>query len=286
MSDHTLSSLNWAHPLIREWFINKFGSPTEPQQQGWPYILAKKATLISAPTGSGKTFTAFLICIDKLFRDALNNKLEDKTQVLYISPLKALNNDIQKNLIEPLNEIIQLAESQGYSPQRIRIAVRTGDTLAKDRQNMLKKPPHILITTPESFFILLTAEKSRALLHDVKTVIVDEIHALANNKRGTHLCLSLERLELLTPDSFIRIGLSATQKPLDEVGHLLVGNGRPLPIIIHIEYAKDFDLAVLVPKSELSAVASNEMWDEIYDRLAELISKHRSTLIFVNTRRL
>lgn len=284
MFNHT--SLNWAHPLVREWFISKFGSPTEPQEQGWPHILAGRATLISAPTGSGKTFAAFLICIDKLFRDALDNKLEDKTQVLYVSPLKALNNDIQKNLIEPLNEIVKLAESKGYSPQLIRTAVRTGDTLAKDRQNMLKKPPHILITTPESLFILLTAQKSRTLLHDVKTVIVDEIHALANNKRGTHLFLSLERLELLTPSSFTRIGLSATQKPLDTVGHILVGNERPAPIIIHIDHSRHFDLAIQVPKSELSAVASNEMWDELYDRLAELIKEHHSTLIFVNTRRL
>lgn len=280
------SSLNWAHPLVQKWFLKKFGSPTEPQEQGWPHILAGKATLISAPTGSGKTFAAFLICINQLVRMALANELPDQTKVVYVSPLKALSNDIQKNLMEPLHEIIDLAKLEGIQMQEIRVAVRTGDTLAKERQKMLKKPPHILVTTPESFYILLTATKSRELLRTIETVIIDEIHALANDKRGAHLCLSLERLEVITASPFVRIGLSATQKPLDQMGHFLVGNTRALPQIIDIGYARHLDLKIEVPKTKLSAVASNEMWDEMYDRLSELTQKHRSVLIFVNTRRL
>lgn len=286
MLSNTENSLQWAHPLVREWFIKQFGSPTEPQEQGWPAILAGKNTLISAPTGSGKTFAAFLTCIEKLVRKALNGTLNDEIEVLYVSPLKALSNDIHKNLTVPLNEIVELAQQQGLVMNEIRVAVRTGDTLPRDRQAMLKKPPHILVTTPESLYILLTAEKSRAMLKQVKTVIVDEIHALANDKRGTHLSLSLERLEALTNHPPNRVGLSATQKPIDVVAKFLAGNHRTLPSIINIGHAKNMELHIEVPASELSAVASNEMWDEIYDRLAELASQNRSTLIFVNTRRL
>src|SRR5438132_5932590 len=210
-------SLAWAHPLIQDWFVQKFGTPTEPQELGWPHILAGRTTLISAPTGSGKTLAAFLACIDRLVRKAIAGDLQDRTEVLYVSPLKALGNDIQKNLEVPLSEIMHLAASRGYLMPEIRTAVRTGDTLAADRRLMLKRPPHILVTTPESFYILLTAEGSRKILRDVETVIVDEIHAVADDKRGAHLTLSLERLEHLTNGPPLRIGLSATQKPIEDV---------------------------------------------------------------------
>src|SRR6201993_1814316 len=186
-------SLAWAHPLLQEWFVQKFGTPTEPQEQGWPHILAGRTTLISAPTGSGKTLAAFLACIDRLVCKALSGDLHDRTEVVYISPLKALGNDIQKNLEAPLGEILQRAAERGLLMPEIRTAVRTGDTLMHERQKMLKRPPHILVTTPESLYILLTAEKSRRILRDVETVIVDEIHAVAGDKRGAHLLLSLER---------------------------------------------------------------------------------------------
>src|SRR5215470_3748513 len=281
-----MSSLSWAHPLIAEWFTRKFGTPTEPQEQGWPHILAGRTSLISAPTGSGKTLAAFLACIDRLVRKALDGNLQDRTEVLYISPLKALGNDIQKNLEVPLGEILKLAGERGLLMPQIRTAVRTGDTLMHERRAMLKCPPHILVTTPESLYILLTAEKSRAILRDVETVIVDEIHAVADDKRGVHLSISLERLEALTHRPPVRIGLSATQKPIEDVAHFLAGNGRPDPVIVNVGHKRALDLAVEVPASELGPVASNEMWDEIYERLVQLINEHRSTLIFVNTRRL
>jgi len=279
------TSLSWAHPLVAEWFVSRFGTPTEPQEQGWPQILAGRTTLISAPTGSGKTLAAFLICIDRLVRKALEGELRDSTEVLYVSPLKALGNDIQKNLEGPLGEILALAGERGYLMPEIRTAVRTGDTLMKERREMLKRPPHILVTTPESLYILLTANSSRALLSHVKTVIVDEIHAVADDKRGAHLTLSLERLDLLA-NSPTRIGLSATQKPLEDVAHFLTGADRPVPAIVNIGHRRKLDLAVEVPRSELGPIATNEMWGEIYDRIAELAQQHRSTLIFVNTRRL
>src|SRR5580698_10476217 len=191
------SSLSWAHPLVAEWFVARFGTPTEPQEQGWPPILAGRTTLISAPTGSGKTLAAFLICIDRLVRKALCGDLRDATEVLYVSPLKALGNDIQKNLEGPLGEILTLAGERGFLMPEIRTAVRTGDTLPAERRAMLKRPPHILVTTPESLYILLTAEKSRNNLCAVETVIVDEIHAVADDKRGAHLTLTLERLDAL-----------------------------------------------------------------------------------------
>ncbi|MGE3320143.1 MAG: DEAD/DEAH box helicase [Candidatus Berkiella sp.] len=282
-----VNDLAWAHPVVQTWFSEKLGLPTEPQQQGWPAILAGKTTLISAPTGSGKTLAAFLACLNDLVTQAIDGNLEDHTTVVYVSPLKALSNDIQKNLLQPLAQIKQQAEAQGLFMQEIRVAVRTGDTLAKERQAMLKNPPHILITTPESLYILLTAVKSRALLSTVKTIIVDEIHAIADDKRGAHLALSLERLSALTSKEPVRIGLSATQKPLELVAHFLAGADRPLPFIVNIGYKRQLDLKIEVPKdSELAAVASHEMWEEIYNRISELAKENRSTLIFVNTRRL
>ncbi len=278
-------ALAWAHPLVAEWFVGRFRTPTEPQEQGWPEILAGRTTLISAPTGSGKTLAAFLICIDRLVRKALDGGLRDCTEVLYVSPLKALGNDIQKNLDGPLGEIIALAGERGILMPEIRTAVRTGDTLMKERREMLKRPPHILVTTPESLYILLTANSSRAILSHVETVIVDEIHAVADDKRGAHLTISLERLDLLA-NRPPRIGLSATQKPIEEIAHFLTGSGRPAPAVVNIGHRRKLDLAVEVPPSELGPIATNEMWGEIYDRIAELAMQHRSTLVFVNTRRL
>src|SRR5690349_15772654 len=278
--------LAWMHSLVRDWFIGRFGTPTEPQSEGWPHILAGKTTLISAPTGSGKTLAAFLACIDRLVRSAVTGQLVDRTEVIYVSPLKALSNDIRKNLELPLSEIQQLAGERGILMPEIRVAVRTGDTPMWERQAMLKQPPHILVTTPESLYILLTAQKSREILKTVETVIVDEIHAVADDKRGTHLALSLERLEALTGKPPVRIGLSATQKPIELVAHFLAGSSRPEPVIVQIGHQRHVDIAVEVPRSELSAVATHEMWDEIYDRLAQLVEEHRSSLLFVNTRRL
>ncbi len=289
MPETTLAAggdMAWAHPIVQEWFAAKFGTPTEPQIEGWPVILREQSTLISAPTGSGKTLAAFLVCINRLIRKALAGELQDQTEVLYVSPLKALSNDIQKNLDAPLAEILQLAGERGLLMPEIRTAVRTGDTLMHQRAAMLRRPPHILVTTPESLYILLTAAKSREILRSVRTVIVDEIHAVADDKRGAHLALSLERLEALTRTPPVRIGLSATQKPIELVARFLAGSERPEPAIVQIAPRRELDLAVEVPASELGPVASNEMWEEIYKRLADLIGQHRSTLIFVNTRRL
>ena len=278
-------SLSRFHPLIAKWFQSSVGVPTDVQSQAWPAIQSGVDVLVAAPTGSGKTFAAFLSCIDHLFKQALARELDDHTQVLYVSPLKALSNDIQKNLQQPLAEIGTAALSAGLLMPELRVLVRTGDTPMTARQQMLKRPPHILVTTPESLFILLTAEKSRRLLQTVRTVIVDEIHAVAPNKRGAHLALSLERLEALTLTKPQRIGLSATQRPIETVAQFLVG-ARPIPAIIDVGHRREMDLAVEVPKDELSAVATNAIWADVYDRIAELVRQHRSTLVFVNTRRL
>jgi len=273
------------HPLIAEWFHTQVGQPTDVQEQAWPAIQSGAHVLIAAPTGSGKTFAAFLSCIDHLFKQALARELDDHTQVLYVSPLKALSNDIQKNLQQPLSEIGTAAMSVGFLMPELRVLVRTGDTPMTVRQQMLKRPPHILVTTPESFYLLLTAEKSRRILQTVRTVIIDEIHAVAPNKRGAHLALSLERLEALTLMKPQRIGLSATQRPIEAVAQFLVG-ARPMPKIIDVGHKREMDLAVEVPKDELSSVATNAIWADVYDRVAELVRQHRSTLVFVNTRRL
>jgi len=299
----TLPSLAWAHPVVQEWFIQKFGTPTEPQEAGWPSILAGNPTLISAPTGSGKTLAAFLVAIDSLLRQAIGGTLQSHTQVVYVSPLKALSNDVQKNLEGPLAEIQKLALERGYLSSEIRTGVRTGDTLTKDRAAMLRNPPHILVTTPESLYILLTAGKSREHLRRVRTVLVDEIHAIADDKRGTHLSLSLERLDALVtgenrlaPGAWLtgqpqppqRIGISATQNPIELVAQFLTGvhPSRPPAEIIQVGQKRTLDLAIEVPSEELSSVTNNGMWSEIYDKLADHAHNHRSTLVFVNTRRL
>lgn len=284
--------LDLLHPLIARWFRERFGAPTQPQRLGWPAIASGRSTLIAAPTGSGKTLAAFLICLDRLWREWLAGTLVDATQVVYISPLKALSNDIQRNLQNPLAEIAALALSEGLPAPQIRAAVRTGDTPAGERAAMLKRPPHILVTTPESLYLLLTSERGRKSLQQVKSVIVDEIHALARDKRGSHLALSLERLDALCDEEPVRIGLSATQRPMDEIARFLVGAehvdaaGVPDCTIVDVGHARELDLALDVPGSELSAVCSHEQWDEVYNRLVALITSHRSTLVFVNTRRL
>ncbi|HZQ51245.1 MAG TPA: DEAD/DEAH box helicase [Bryobacteraceae bacterium] len=269
-------------PIVQRWFEQRFGSPTQPQVLGWREISAGHDTLISAPTGSGKTLAAFLICLDKLVRAAREQTLPDATQVVYVSPLKALSNDIHRNLEVPLAEIAELAKEMGIPLQSIRTALRTGDTPMTERAQMTRKPPHILITTPESLFIILTADKPRQVLRTTTTVIVDEIHAMADDKRGSHLALSLARLEALADRRPLRIGLSATVRPVEEVGRFLGPNTR----IVDVGHRRDMELAIEVPRDELSCVASTEMWNEVYDRLAELILANRSTLVFVNTRRL
>ncbi len=302
------NALAWAHPLLQEWFAAKFGTPTEPQIAGWPAILRSEATLISAPTGSGKTLAAFLVCIDRLLRQALEGRLAPVTEVVYVSPLKALSNDVQKNLDGPLAEIQQLALQRGFLCPEIRTGVRTGDTPMKDRAAMLKQPPHILVTTPESLYLLLTSAKARHNLAAVHTVIVDEIHAVADDKRGAHLALSLERLEAIacgdnrlaatpTPRTTYnvqprtppqRIGLSATQNPIELVADFLTGAHptRPRATIVQVGQRRTLDLGIEVPSDELSSVATTAMWQELYDKLATFAQAHRSTLVFVNTRRL
>ncbi|HYL05207.1 MAG TPA: DEAD/DEAH box helicase, partial [Thermoanaerobaculia bacterium] len=335
------------HPAVAAWFAARFGSPTEPQERAWPSIMAGRHTLIAAPTGSGKTLAAFLAAIDQLVRSALAGELSDETRVVYVSPLKALSNDVQRNLEEPLAEIRGELAARGLPDAPIRTLVRTGDTPAKVRAAMVRQPPHILVTTPESLFILLTSEGGRRMLATARTVIVDEIHAVAGSKRGSHLALSLARLEALcrahreaaaagggpagdvaagaagAEEGLVRIGLSATQSPIEEVARLLVGAGPantlpagtapppasgepggaeisgeapaaplralrrpPQCVIVDAGHRRALDLGIEVPSSPLEAVMAGEVWQEVYDRLAELIRAHRTTLVFVNTRRL
>jgi ATP-dependent helicase Lhr and Lhr-like helicase len=280
------------HPAIARWFEQTFGSPTEPQMRGWPAIQSGQHALISAPTGSGKTLAAFLASLDALFRQGAEDHLPDETQVVYVSPLKALSNDIRKNLQEPLSGIrVLLGEANGHDID-VRAEVRTGDTTAAQRQALIKKPPHILVTTPESLYLLLTSESGRGMLRTVRTLILDEIHAVVDDRRGAHLSLSVERLAALAHGPLQRIGLSATQKPIEEVAHFLVGTravdeaGDPDCEIIDIGHRRELDLAIEMPKSPLEAVISGEVWEEVYRRLAELIEAHRTTLVFVNTRRM
>ena len=278
---------------VERWFERRFGQPTDAQARGWPVIARGRDTLISAPTGSGKTLAAFLIVLDRLTRRAMHGTLADEVETVYVSPLRALSHDIQHNLELPIAEIREEARRLGIAPPEIRSAVRTGDTPPAQRQAMLRRPPHILVTTPESLFLLLTAERSRAMLGTVRTIIVDEIHALARDKRGSHLALSLERLEALCEQRPVRLGLSATQRPIEVLARFLVGSERSTPDgspdceIVDLGHQRNLDLAIQVPaKEDLHAVAPHEQWDDLLDALSGLIGAHRTTLVFVNTRRL
>jgi ATP-dependent Lhr-like helicase len=268
--------------LTRRWFTSRFPAVTEPQSLGWAEIQAGHDVLISAPTGSGKTLAAFLMALDSLVRQSRSGELGNQTEILYVSPLKALSNDVQKNLDVPLSGIADMAAEEGILLAPIRTAVRTGDTPAAERVQMMKHAPHILVTTPESLFILLTSEGGRKMLRHVKTLILDEIHAVAGSKRGSHLALSIARLEALVSGPLQKIGLSATVSPIEEVAQFL----GPAPKIVQVGHRRAMDLAVEVPRDELNSIASNEMWKDMYDRLANLALEHRTTLIFVNTRRL
>jgi ATP-dependent Lhr-like helicase len=285
-------SLGFFHPATARWFSDTLGKPTDAQERGWRAICERRHTLIAAPTGSGKTLAAFLVTLDNLLKSGLTAPLADEVRVLYVSPLKALSADIHKNLGEPRRGIRRIAEELGFQAPRITAAVRTGDTPQSERAAMLRMPPHILITTPESLYLLLTAERSREMLRTVRTVIVDEIHAVIGTKRGAHLALSLERLQQVTESPLVRIGLSATQKPIEEVARYLVGtnavdaNGGADCTIVDEGHRRAIDLALELPRSPVEAVMSHEVWEEYYDRLTELIRAHRTTLVFVNTRRL
>jgi len=238
------------HPVVQEWFQTALGAPTPAQRQGWTSIAAGRHTLIAAPTGSGKTLAAFLTAIDRLFNEGLETGLTDEVRVLYVSPLKALSTDIHKNLEEPRQGIARIAAARGLVPPRITAAVRTGDTPASARAAMVKTPPHILVTTPESLYLLLTSARSRQMLRTVRTVIVDEIHAVIGTRRGAHLALSLERLARVTQQPLQRIGLSATQRPLEEVGRFLVGSGRECTIV-DTGLRKQLDLKIHVPVEDM-----------------------------------
>ncbi|MDA1231671.1 MAG: DEAD/DEAH box helicase, partial [Planctomycetota bacterium] len=284
-------SLQLFHPVISEWFQSRFAGPTEPQVEGWPHIHAGRDILIAAPTGSGKTLTAFLSAIDRLLRLAETCELPDEIRVVYVSPLRALSNDMHRNLQQPLDEILALAKESGLQIPQIRVGLRTGDTPAAKRAAIAKRPPHILVTTPESLYLMLTSTKSRDVLKTVETVIVDEIHALVRDKRGSHLALSLERLAAICPRKLQRIGLSATQRPIDQIAEFLVGvpedrTAATMPVIVDIGHQRQLDLGIETPTSDLGAVCMHEQWAEVNTRIVDLINSHRATLIFVNTRRL
>jgi ATP-dependent Lhr-like helicase len=273
------------HPLVQRWFQETLGPPSEPQRRGWPLILDGQDVLIAAPTGSGKTLSAFLAALDRLLRLGLENRLEDKTYVVYVSPLKALGNDVQKNLVSPLEAILQRAAAEGLFPEAIRVQVRTGDTPPSERAQMVRRPPHVLITTPESLYLVLTSPRGRETLRNADTVIVDEIHALARDKRGSHLSLSLERLKALVRRRPQLIGLSATQKPIDDFAAFLTGSPEGCTRV-EVGHTRRWELTLETPEDELGAVATHEMWGQVYDRLVELVGECRTTLIFTNTRKL
>src|SRR5690349_17817262 len=298
-----MNAIDHFHPAVANWFRRTYNAATEPQLRAWPAIQSGQHVLIAAPTGSGKTLAAFLAAIDALVRQGIRHQLRDEVQIVYVSPLKALSNDIQKNLEEPLSGIREELVALGYPEVEIRTLVRTGDTPQNERTRMRRKPPHILVTTPESLYILLTSESGRAALATTQTVIVDEIHALAPNKRGAHLSLCLERLRHLATRRMTRVGLSATQRPIEEVARFLVGSsarrskdlfeanpsadlGYAPCVIVDTGHVRKWDLAIEVPASPLESVMSGEVWGQVYDRLVSLIQEHRSTLVFVNTRRL
>ncbi|HVC17612.1 MAG TPA: DEAD/DEAH box helicase, partial [Rhodanobacter sp.] len=293
------------HPAVADWFRGAFRAPTAAQAQAWPAIRSGRYTLVAAPTGSGKTLTAFLAAIDALVREgvAYGGALPDATRVVYVSPLKALSNDIHINLEAPLEGIRAELAKLGLPDVAIRTAVRTGDTPQVERSLLRRLPPHILVTTPESLYVLLGSDSGRAMLAGTRTVIVDEIHAIAGSKRGSHLALSLERLQSLCQRRLLRIGLSATQKPIEMVADFLVGAPSPSPpdhigsggeeanaksdvFIVDVGHTRPRDLAIEVPPVPLEAVMSNDSWALVYDRLAQLVRAHRTTLVFVNTRRM
>jgi ATP-dependent helicase Lhr and Lhr-like helicase len=274
------------HPAVQQWFAQALGTPTAAQTRGWASIAERRHTLIAAPTGSGKTLAAFLVAIDELFAEGLQGGLPDEVRVVYVSPLKALSTDIHKNLLEPRQGIAQIAATLGLAAPRITTAVRTGDTTAAERAAMVKTPPHILVTTPESLYLLLTSPRSRHMLRSVHTVIVDEIHAVIGTRRGAHLALSLERLQRVAARPLLRIGLSATQKPIEHVARWLSGSDGEACAIVNEGHGRPMDLAVEIPRSELDTVMAHEVWEEYYDRLAELAGEHRTTLVFVNTRKM
>jgi len=275
------------HPAVSTWFQKHFEMATEIQKQAWPEIKKNQSVLIAAPTGSGKTLASFLSAIDDLVRQQEEGFLQDQTQVVYVSPLKALSNDIERNLQVPLKGISEEFENAGKDKLSIRVSVRTGDTSQADRASMNKKPPHILVTTPESLYLLLTSVNGRKMLSSVRTLIVDEIHAIVGSKRGSHLALSMERLEKLTGRKLLRIGISATQKPIERIADFLIGNDTIRSCkIIDTGHKRKMELSLEVPGSPLTAVMAHEVWGEIYERLEELILQHDTTLIFVNTRRL
>jgi len=289
-----MSVLNSFHPAVAAWFSRTFDAPTQAQVQAWPALAAGQHVLVAAPTGSGKTFAAFLAAIDQLVKEGLAGPLPDETRVVYVSPLKALSNDIQRNLEAPLNGIREELAASGLPDVEIRAVVRTGDTTQSERAGMRRRAPHIVVTTPESLYILLGSQSGRDMLSTCRTVIVDEIHAIAGNKRGAHLALSLERLRSLTGNAFpgraspglTRVGLSATQKPIEEVARFLTG-AHPVPCtIVDSGHVRRRDLALEVPPAPLEAVMSGEVWTQVYDRLAALVLEHRTTLVFVNTRRM
>ena len=287
-----MSTSDLFHPAVAAWFDRTFTAPTPAQADAWPAIQSGKNVLIAAPTGSGKTLAAFLAAIDELVREGAQWGLPDETRVLYVSPLKALSNDIHKNLEAPLAGIREQLREHTIRDVEIRSWVRTGDTPQHERSQMRRKPPHIVVTTPESLYILLGSQSGRDMLSTVRTVIVDEIHAIAGSKRGSHLSISLERLEALAGQGVRRVGLSATQKPIEEVARFLVGtkrqdlDGNVDCKIVDSGHVRQRDLAIELPDAPLEAVMSGEVWTQIYDRLTQLIREHRTTLVFVNTRRM
>jgi len=275
------------HPAVAEWFRRRFPEgPTAPQEAAWPHVAARHDTLVAAPTGSGKTLAAFLVCIDRIYRaHDRGEEVDGVARVVYVSPLKALAVDIAENLGRPLAEIAAVAAELGLPAPNVRVGVRTGDTTTSQRTSMVRKPPSFVVTTPESLYLLVTSEKGRDALRTIETVIVDEIHAVARDKRGAHLAITLERLEALCEQRPTRIGLSATQRPIETVGRLLVGD-RPLPVIVDAGHQRALDLALELPEGELEAVTSAEQMSDVLDRIAALVEEHRTTLVFVNTRRM